>query len=132
MAKKGRKVTVSLPDGSSAQGVISSVGAVVKSTGTGSEQKQTVTMVIRLTGRKSLSSFDKTPVTVELTASSRRGVLTVPISALVALPGRKYGVQVVEAASSRTIPVETGMFANGRVEIAGPGLAAGMNVGVPG
>ena len=132
MAKKGRQVTVSLPNGSSTRGVISSVGTVVKSTGTGPEQKQTVPMVIRLTGGKSLSSFDKTPVTVRLTVGSRKGVLTVPISALVARPGGKYGVQVVEAASTRTVPVETGMFANGRVEITGPGLTAGMNVGVPG
>jgi multidrug efflux system membrane fusion protein len=58
-------------------------------------------------------------------------VLTVPVAALLALSEGGYGVQVVEGTGTRIVAVETGLFADGRVEISGSGIAAGTNVGVP-
>jgi hypothetical protein len=58
-------------------------------------------------------------------------VLAVPISALVALAGGGYGVELVDAKSSRVVPVSTGLFANGNVEISGKDIAEGAAVRVP-
>ena len=58
-------------------------------------------------------------------------MLTVPVAALVALPGGGYGVQVVTGAATRYVPVQLGMFGGGRVQVTGNGIAAGTRVGVP-
>ncbi len=48
-------------------------------------------------------------------------MLSVPVTALLALPGGGYAVQ--EAASPhKLIPVTTGLFAAGYVQISGPGI----------
>ena len=56
---------------------------------------------------------------------ARADVLTVPVAALVALAEGGYGVQVVDGGTSRFVAVETGLFADGRVEVSGDGLADG-------
>ena len=58
-------------------------------------------------------------------------MLTVPVAALVALREGGYGVEVVEGDQPRIVAVKTGLFANGRVEVTGDGLAEGMKVGMP-
>jgi hypothetical protein len=40
-------------------------------------------------------------------------------------------VQVVDGGTSRIVPVQTGLFASGRVEVSGDGLAEGQTVGMP-
>ena len=74
---------------------------------------------------------DQSPVTVNLTGETRKGVLTVPVNALLALPGGGFGLQVVRGGTTREVKVELGMFAEGRVEVSGGGLREGMKVGVP-
>ncbi len=54
-----------------------------------------------------------------------------PIVALLARPEGGFGVEIVEGSATRVVPVRTGMFANGRVEISGDGIAEGASVGVP-
>jgi membrane fusion protein, multidrug efflux system len=70
-------------------------------------------------------------VDVVFTASERKDVLTVPVTALVALAEGGYGVEVVSGSTSRYVPVTTGLFSNGRVEIEGSGIREGTRVGVP-
>jgi multidrug efflux system membrane fusion protein len=53
------------------------------------------------------------------------------VSALLALAEGGYGLQLVEGGGTRYIAVQTGLFADGRVEVSGSGLTAGMRVGVP-
>ena len=89
--------------------------------------KVTLTVV----DQSGLGTLDGTPVDVSLTAGQHRGVLTVPVAALLALAEGGLGVQVVDATGSRIVPVETGMFSGGRVEIRSPDLTAGMTVAVP-
>ena len=54
------------------------------------------------------------------------------MGALVALSPEQFGVEVVQDDNTTTrIPVTTGLFAAGRVEISGEGLAEGQRVVVP-
>jgi multidrug efflux pump subunit AcrA (membrane-fusion protein) len=69
-------------------------------------------------------------VDVTFTAEERADVLAVPVAALVALREGGYGVEVVEGNRSRYVPVETGLFADGLVEISGAGIEEGMTVGM--
>ena len=78
-----------------------------------------------------LAGLDQATVQVDFTASKRENVLTVPVAALLALSEGGYGVQVVEGGKTRIIAVETGLFADGRVEVSGDGLREGMTVGMP-
>ncbi len=68
---------------------------------------------------------------VDFVSQERKGVLAVPVAALLALPRGGYGVQIVQGGTTRIVAVKTGMFAAGRVEISGDGIAQGVTVGVP-
>lgn len=66
---------------------------------------------------------------VSLTVQSVHGVLAVPVTALLALAGGGYGVDVVTGPGrDRLVGVTTGVFAGGRVQVSGPGIAAGTRV----
>jgi hypothetical protein len=80
---------------------------------------------------KAPKGIDKAAVTVAFTASERTEVLTVPVAALLALAEGGYGLQVVDGAATRYVGVETGLFADGRVEVSGGGITAGTKVGMP-
>jgi peptidoglycan hydrolase-like protein with peptidoglycan-binding domain len=129
LAKKGAEVSVELPGGGTTKGRISKVGRVATE-GQGDEPT-TIKVTVTVHDQRSLGSYDKAPVTVYLTSERHANVLAVPIEALLAQPDGGYGVQVVDGGRVRTVPVETGAFTKGRVEISGAGLSAGMSVGVP-
>jgi len=84
-----------------------------------------------VTDQTKLGSLDSAPVSVTLVSDTRENVLTVPVAALVALAEGGYGVQVIEGSTTRYVAVKTGMFAGGRVEISGDGIAEGTVVGLP-
>ncbi|WP_101784599.1 peptidoglycan-binding protein [Nonomuraea indica] len=136
MAAKGAKVTVTLPDGGRSSGRVTEVATVIEpGDGPDAEPLTRLEALVALTGgkaaRAAVARFDQAAVDVTFTAARREDVLTVPVAALVALREGGFGVEVVEGGSTRYVPVETGLFAGGRVEISGAGLAAGMTVGVP-
>jgi multidrug efflux pump subunit AcrA (membrane-fusion protein) len=61
--------------------------------------------------------------------------LTVPVTALLALAGGGYAVEVVDPTGvHRLVAVELGLFddAGGLVQVSGSGLKAGQRVVVPG
>jgi hypothetical protein len=70
-------------------------------------------------------------VDVDFVSNKRANVLAVPVVALLALPQGGFGVEVVQGTRTRIVPVTTGMFAAGRVEVRGQGIAEGVRVGVP-
>ncbi|MFB4311500.1 efflux RND transporter periplasmic adaptor subunit [Actinomadura sp. GTD37] len=129
LVRKGAGVEVELPSGDTVKGRVASVGKVAEEGREG--EPATVEVEISVTPRKSLGSYDKAPVTVSLTANRHSDVLAVPIGALLAQGDGGYAVQVVENGRVRTVPVETGVFTEGKVEISGSGLSEGMKVGVP-
>jgi membrane fusion protein, multidrug efflux system len=54
----------------------------------------------------------------------------VPVSALLALAEGGYGVEIIDGDNAYIVPVRTGMFAAGRVEISGDAITDGVTVGV--
>jgi peptidoglycan hydrolase-like protein with peptidoglycan-binding domain len=124
-AEPGTKVSVALPDGTKTPGTVKHVGA--KATAKDGEDP-TVPVTITL---RNPSALRESPVEVTYTGEQRKDVLTVPVAALLALAEGGYGLQIVEGGASRYLPVKVGMFADGRAEVSGAGLAAGMTVGMP-
>ncbi|WP_324795773.1 peptidoglycan-binding protein [Streptomyces cyaneofuscatus] len=131
LAKAGTKVDVDLPDGTSAAGTVSSVGRTAKPGKDPQDTGPKVTLTVSFDKPDKVDGFDQSPVTVNLTGETRKDVLTVPVNALLALPGGGFGVEVVRNGTAREVKVELGMFAEGRVEVSGGGLSEGMKVGVP-
>jgi multidrug efflux pump subunit AcrA (membrane-fusion protein) len=133
LAKLGQRVTVKLPSGSDVHGPISSVGKVATSasttSGTTSSTPTEATIKVTIRLLESRGSLDQAPVTVRFEQSRRKNVLAIPVTALLARPGGTFAVQVVEAGGTRrTVPVQTGLYTSGYVEIDGAGLRPGMHV----
>ncbi|MGA4849578.1 peptidoglycan-binding protein [Streptomyces sp. G5(2025)] len=131
LAKKGAKVTVTLPDGTTAVGKVAAVGKTAGPGDDPSDKTPKIPVTVTFDTPGKVGGFDQSPVTVDLTGEHRENVLSVPVNALLALPGGGFGVQVVEGGLAREVEVELGMFGQGRVEVRGGGLRAGMKVGVP-
>ena len=142
LAVKGRKVTVTVPGLRTVKGKISQVGTVVTaegstSNGTTSDGTSSaasgprIDVTVTIADQKALGSLDAAPVDVDFVSNKRESVLAVPVVALLALTQGGFGVEVVDGATTRIVPVKTGMFAAGRVEVSGEGIAEGVRVGVP-
>jgi len=129
LAVEGRKVTVTLPSKQTVEGKIVQVGAVVTAQGTTADARIKVTVTIA--DQEALGALVAAPVDVDFVSDERKDVLTVPVAALLALPEGGFGVEIVEGNTSRIVAVKAGLFAAGRVEISGEGIAEGMTVGVP-
>jgi peptidoglycan hydrolase-like protein with peptidoglycan-binding domain len=129
LAKQGAAVQVTLPDGKVVLGKIIKVATVVSQGDNGESDTTKIQVTIRFTS--AVKSLGAAAVTVAFTAGERPNVLAVPVAALLALAEGGYGVQVVDASTTRIVAVETGLFADGKVEITGNGLQAGMKVAMP-
>ncbi|MGN9906388.1 efflux RND transporter periplasmic adaptor subunit [Phytohabitans sp. LJ34] len=131
LARKGAAVTVTVPDGKTARGKITKTELVIKPAEEQQPASTAVEVTVAVDDAKAVAGLDSATVDVGFTASQRENVLTVPVAALLALAEGGYGVQVVDGAATRIVAVETGLFATGRVEVSGDGLAEGMTVGMP-
>ncbi|WP_328334800.1 peptidoglycan-binding protein [Kribbella sp. NBC_00382] len=129
----GAKVKLTLPNGKATTGTIRSVGTDATpppSDGNPADggKKPQVTALITLDHQAASVGVDSGPVTVTVPGPSRKGVLVVPVAALLALREGGYAVQVVSGSTTALVGVKTGMFADGNVEITGAGLQAGQKV----
>ncbi|MBL7500045.1 peptidoglycan-binding protein [Frankia sp. CN7] len=134
LATAGAEVTVTLPDGATTRGRIDEVSTrIVPGTGPEAQPTTTVEVVVGLPEQRAADAYTLASVDVTFTAAQRPDVLTVPVAALLALAEGGFGVEVVDeaAGTSRYVAVTTGLFADGRVEISGPGIAEGVTVGMP-
>ena len=130
LVRRGDRVQVTLPDGTVADGRVTSVGRVAQPGENGAEA--TVELRVALTGRAGRRArLDRAPVTVSIAADSAEDVLAVPITALVATAAGRYAVEVLDGEERRLVPVETGAFADGYVEVSGAGIRDGVRVAVP-
>jgi multidrug efflux pump subunit AcrA (membrane-fusion protein) len=142
--KKGDQVTITLPDGSTTPGRVTSVGKVAtapsnSSGGSGGpggpDSGPTVPVHIRPTHPRAAGSLDQALVEVSITGQTVHNVLAVPVAALLARSGGGYSVEVVSGdGMHHLVRVTPGLFddAAGMVQVSGPGLAAGQRVVVPG
>lgn len=130
LAKPRTAATVELPDGTQVAGSVTMVRAPSPddpdvTTG----QDPVLQVVVGLRG-KSVDGTDGGVAKVRFVSSRHENVLVVPVTALLALSEGGYGVQVEDDGTSLTLPVTPGLFADGMVEVTGPGLRPGMRVGV--
>jgi hypothetical protein len=132
---------VTLPNGDVVRGHITNVGTVATESsesekekggggggggGGGNGENATISVTLALDHR--VSRLDKAPVNVELVKSIRHNVLAVPATALVATAGGGYAIETLEGTRRAELAVTPGMFANGYVEIEGPGIRSGLTV----
>ena len=152
------EVTVELPDGTIVDGTVATIGRVAESsTDQQGGTSTTLPVTISLDDPAAAGDLDHAPVTVTVVRSSRANVLTVPVSALVALLEGGYAVEVVDgsggaaaspspggspepssagssapgAPTTYLVRVEPGLFDSGYVEITADGLEPGDLVVVP-
>jgi peptidoglycan hydrolase-like protein with peptidoglycan-binding domain len=129
------RVEVTPPAGGPVAGTVVRIGRIADTppaTGSGpSTPTVPVTVALRLPA--AAGDLDQAPVQVSITVAAHRGVLTVPVTALLAATGGGYQVRLVGPAGPRLLDVQPGLYDDsaGAVEVAGAGLRAGMTVEVP-
>ncbi|MGY0061284.1 peptidoglycan-binding domain-containing protein [Streptomyces sp. LZ34] len=158
---KGRVAEVGQDASPAPQGTGSGAGAEGGDGGGsgGGAKSATVPVLIRISDQKALGRLDSSPVTVRYVGRKRENVLTVPVAALVALAEGGHGLELADGGDgdgdgsgggsgsggggsgsgsgsgskkgSRFVAVETGLFANGKVEVSGSAVREGMKVRVP-
>jgi hypothetical protein len=120
----GDAVSVTLPDGTTTPGEVSTVGTVATTSVSQQGQNATATIpvTVTLSDPSAAGRLDQAPVTVNITTTTARDVLAVPVTALLA---RSPGGYVVEVAgpgrARRYVPVTPGIFddASGLVQVTG-------------
>ncbi|WP_433546374.1 peptidoglycan-binding protein [Streptomyces sp. CA-294286] len=141
LAARGTKVEVTLPSGrKSAAEVVGTVRPEEPADGEAAARDGITVEVVLDGGARAVAGEDAgAPASVTFVSEAREGVLAVPVEAVLALRGENggYGLQVVgggrtesETETVRTIRVETGMVADGRIEVSGPDVREGLKVGV--
>ncbi|MGO8961654.1 MAG: peptidoglycan-binding domain-containing protein [Streptosporangiaceae bacterium] len=135
----GQRVSIILPSQISTPGRVTSIGpppaadAASQQPGGSSQggSSPTPSSVLTVSPAQPGSTGTGTavPVQVSLTIQSVRGVLAVPVAALLALAGGGYGLEVVlPSGAHKLVGVRTGVFAGGRVQVSGGGLVPGTTV----
>ncbi|HTI21543.1 MAG TPA: peptidoglycan-binding protein [Kutzneria sp.] len=130
LAKVGDQVTVEA-GGWSGSGEVVDVGrtAVAEKDAQGQPSgKSVITVTVKLADANAGGGLDNAPATVHFTKDVHKGVLVVPVGALLALAEGGYAVEVDDVGQRRLVAVRTGLFSGGKVEVSGTGLAAGAKV----
>ena len=94
----------------------------------GEEVEPGVEATISVTGKHRIPALDGATVSVRFTQQVRKHVLSVPLTALVAIGGERFAVYVRGGGARQRIVVTPGLAADGYVEVEGKGLRAGMTV----
>lgn len=131
--RAGDRVGLELPGGRTTTGRVASVGkvATVPSGDGEGDSTPTVELVVSLDDPKATGRLDQAPVDASITTEAHKGVLAVPVNALLALAEGGYAVEVERDGRRQLVGVETGLFADGQVEVEGERLRAGDRVVVP-
>lgn len=132
-------VEVVLPDGREVAGTISSVAVVDASPdggdgfgGDGMDTESILEVEIALADDVDDGLVGAT-VEVVVAIDERRDVLLVPVNALLALAEGGFGLEVVhDDGTTSIVAVDTGLFADGKVEVTGDDIAEGTVVGTAG
>jgi hypothetical protein len=126
---QGDKAILVLPDASTTPGTVSAISTTVQSGDAGGDDDSgasaRVNVTVFLDDAKAVGRLNSASVQVRFSAQTRKGVLAVPVGALLALSGGGYAVQL---ADGRLVAVRTGLFAKGQVEISATGIGPGTKV----
>jgi hypothetical protein len=127
----GDAVSVWMPDLSTVKGTVRSVGTVATEADSGTA---TVPVLVDLKDAAAAVGLDKAPVMIGITTDTVDDALVVPVTALLAIAGGKYAVEIVEGVDTRLIEVQLGLVdeTDGVVAVTGTGLMEGQSVVVPG
>jgi len=152
VAKTGEPVTLSLPSGGSVPGIISSIttatstsssagggggggagGSVNQQGASSTASGSSVDVTVSVTDRKAAAEPDQTPVSVAFTSNGATNVLAVPVTALIAISGGGYAVEVQDSpGTTHLVAVTPGLYAvGGLVQVTGSGVTEGLTVVVP-
>ena len=117
-AAVGESVSIVLPTQATVPGTITAISPVSSTSGQ-----------LTVTPSGATGTGVNVQVQVSLAVQSAPGVLAVPVSALLALAGGGYGLEVVTPSGAhRLVGVAAGLFASGQVQVSGPGITAGTRV----
>ena len=120
LAREGDTVTVELPTGRTVAGRIAAVGKVAEQPAGEDGGDPTIAVEIALRGKAARGSgLDQAPVDVGFAVERRKGVLAVPVKALLARQGGGFAVELVSGGRRRFAAVEPGLYADGYVEVVG-------------
>jgi peptidoglycan hydrolase-like protein with peptidoglycan-binding domain len=126
---EGDVVAVILPDNTSTPATVAEVGTVATQE---AGADPTFEVIVILEDSAAAAGLDEAPVDVEVVTDSRRGVLAVPVTALVALAEGGYAVELDQGGGHTVlVAVVPGFYADGSVEISSSDLEVGDRVVVP-
>lgn len=132
LARRGMKVSVSLPDGANANGIVERAAPAIEKQLSGGEKAVVIPTTIGFRHERAAAGFEHAAVTIHFADVQSRDALTVPVEALIALDANRFGVETPAANGAiRRLPVKTGLFAGGRVVVSGHGIHRGLEVVVP-
>lgn len=137
-AKADEPVTVEMPNGGTVGGVVTAVSPVAASSSSGStgpssapgsssDAQATIPVTIKLNGHINGARLDQAPVSVNFAQAVAKHVFSVPVTALLATPAGNFALERAQA-PHQLIPVSTGLFAAGYVQVSGPRLHDGLTV----
>ncbi|MFG3341624.1 peptidoglycan-binding protein [Glycomyces sp. NPDC048151] len=127
----GEAVQVTLPDGTEAPGTVADAETVVSEAEGDAEAATYLEVTVTADDPAVFDGLDQAAVDVGFAGDTAEDVLTVPVEALLGLNGGGYGLEIASGDTTEIIAVDTGLFADGSVEVTGEGLEAGMAVVVP-
>lgn len=131
LASVGAKATVTLPDGATIRATVASVGEVETTTAADGTETSTIPVELAVADSEKVADLDVATVSVDLARDTKKNVVAVPVTALVALAEGGFAVELVEGGGATVLTaVEPGLYADGYVEIV-DGLDAGDTVVVP-
>jgi peptidoglycan hydrolase-like protein with peptidoglycan-binding domain len=128
------EVTVVLPGGDEVAGTVSATAIVeVRLEGPDDTDTESIVEIEVALDEQLPEEFLDAPVEVVVAIDERADVLLVPVNALLALAEGGFGLEVVgDDGTTSMVPVETGLFAEGKLEIRSDEVAEGTVVGVAG
>jgi putative ABC transport system ATP-binding protein len=113
----GDQATIDLRNSTTTTGTISKVGKVASAAETsdgqmagGSAPPSTIPFEVRPKKPAVVGTLDQAPVDVGVTSERAKNALSVPVSALLALRGGRYGVEVVRAGTTSVVEVTPGLY----------------------
>jgi hypothetical protein len=141
----GESVSIVLPSNATTPGRVTGIGPASASTGSqpdnvggnassssgngGQTATASAVALVSPVHPSATGAGTNVPVQVALMTQAVHHVLAIPISALLALAGGGYGVEIVGPSGvSRLEGVTTGVFTGSQVEIAGSGIGVGTRV----